>query len=184
MRFYLRLTDLIALTVLTWRIARQLIGDRFGPLAMLNAWADWLETAGLAAGGSSLVQRGYRWAGVAALLGAVLRGWHATQWRLPNPDPTAPTDLRIFTLNLLHHHDSGDDFARQIRREQPDVVVLQELTPRVARDLLAGLGDDYPYRLIEAIDGYSGFGIFSRRPLTDGGILRWPGNRFAQVATI
>lgn len=184
-RLDILLAHLTVLGTVVWRVARSLAGDRFGPLAMANAWSGWLETAGLAAAGHGLFYRRRRLAGLALLAAGAARAWGASQSRLPRHEPPAPTDLRIFTQNLLYRHPSGDGFTRLIQREQPDVILLQELTPAIADHIVAQLGADYPYRRLAPKDGSFGFGFFSRYPLTGGDLLRAPGgHRFVQIATV
>ncbi|HBY98614.1 MAG: endonuclease/exonuclease/phosphatase family protein [Ardenticatenaceae bacterium] len=183
-RLDILLADLTVLGTLAWRVARSLSGDRFGPLAMANAWSDWLETAGLAAAGHSLFHRKRFLAGLALLAVGAVRAWQASQWRLPHDEPLAPADLRVFTQNLLWPHRSGDGFTQLIQREQPDVLMLQELTPVIAGHILAELGNDYPHRFLEPAEGSFGFGLLSHSPLSGGEILRWPGGRrYVQIAT-
>ncbi|HYN88264.1 MAG TPA: endonuclease/exonuclease/phosphatase family protein [Ardenticatenaceae bacterium] len=179
-----RLADLTVLSVAAWAAARWRFKDRFGALAMLNAWSGWIEAGGLVAAGLTMWARRYLAgaAGFFAAAGAV--AWHAIEWRSPPGAPEAPVDLRLFSLNLLHDHPSGDAFARLIQRERPDVVLLQELTPSIACQLLAAVGDDYAYRLLAATSGSYGFGILSRHPLQEKALLRRPGSRYVQIATL
>lgn len=199
-RLDLLLADLITLASGGWAMARALLRDRFGPLAMANAWSGWLEVAGLAAAAHGRFYRGQRRLALGLL---ALAGWQASRavaLRLParlGPTPllgaaTAGgaqprgTDLRLLTLNLLYTHSRCDGFVALIQREQPDVVCLQELTPPVAERLCALLGDDYPHRLLAPSAGSNGYGILSRLPLVAGDFLQTPGgvSRYAQRATV
>ncbi len=53
----------------------------------------------------------------------------------------------------------------------PDVVCLQELTPKMAEAFVGRLGNQYPHRIFEPRPHVQGIGIASRYPLTGGEIL-------------
>jgi endonuclease/exonuclease/phosphatase (EEP) superfamily protein YafD len=61
------------------------------------------------------------------------------------PDARSPLRLRVLMANLLEDNVRHEDLDRLIRRERPDVVGLEELTP----DWVAGLASirgEFPYR--------------------------------------
>ncbi len=75
--------------------------------------------------------------------------------------------VRMLTANLWEG--AADPTALvAAARAQADVVVLQELTPRLA-DGLASLESDFPYRAVDAQAGAAGAGIWSRYPIVDSG---------------
>lgn len=82
------------------------------------------------------------------------------------------------TLTVLSFNTGGDrvDAAalrRLISRDQPDVVVLLELTPGTAAALdRAGLAAAYPHRLVKpAADPLAGAGLYSRIPVESPALL-------------
>jgi endonuclease/exonuclease/phosphatase (EEP) superfamily protein YafD len=96
---------------------------------------------------------------------------------------TAP--LRILTLNVLGGNDDGAPVAQLVTEESPDLVCLQELNPRMAEDLVARLGQEYPYYALLPEEGVTGLGVFSRHPLQDGGEIPDPAwAHGAQVVTV
>jgi len=93
--------------------------------------------------------------------------------------------LRVMTANVLYLTDDGSALEPLIRAESPDLICLQELNPRLAQDLTARLGRDYPYYTLRPEEDTSGLGLFSRYPLRDVGEIpdpAWPHG--AQTATI
>jgi endonuclease/exonuclease/phosphatase (EEP) superfamily protein YafD len=68
--------------------------------------------------------------------------------------------LRVLTANVYQRPRAARSLAAIVKRERPDVVSVQELTPRVARELGALLA----HRVIDARPGGPGTGLYSRRP--------------------
>lgn len=85
-----------------------------------------------------------------------------------NGQPT----LRVMTFNVLGNSDRPDLVAPLIESENPDVVLIQELSPRHSDDLTSRLGNQYPYRQFEPLYGRRGIGILSRFPLEPGTRLK------------
>ena len=69
--------------------------------------------------------------------------------------------LRVLTANLYQQPRAARSLAAIVRREKPDVVSVQELTPAMARELGALL----PHRVIDPRPGGFGTGLYSRTPL-------------------
>ena len=69
--------------------------------------------------------------------------------------------LRVLTANVYQQPRAARSLAAIVRREKPDVVSVQELTPRVARELRELL----PNRVIDVREGGFGTGLYSRLPL-------------------
>ena len=81
-------------------------------------------------------------------------------------DQRRPASLRLLTLNVEGGKASAEAVARCVREYRVDVLVAQELTPGMARQLTeAGLGGLLPFSEIDARPGYAGSGIWSRWPL-------------------
>lgn len=77
---------------------------------------------------------------------------------------TADFSLKIMSYNL-HGIPHIDGIVEVIRRQRPDILLIQECSPALASSSFHGLDDLYP-KLYVAVDG-KGFGqaIFSRYPL-------------------
>jgi endonuclease/exonuclease/phosphatase (EEP) superfamily protein YafD len=82
-------------------------------------------------------------------------------WSSP---PAGPT-LRVMTANLLVSNDNLSEVTGLIRAERPDVIALQELSPKMAEHLSRELRAQYPHQLLEPSTVPDGLGILSRYPL-------------------
>lgn len=81
---------------------------------------------------------------------------------------TVPTlgEISVLDANLFGPTDVGDDLLREISRLKPDIILLQELNPRVAERLAPILGDEYSCKVLNPQDGTTGMGVYSRFPCT------------------
>jgi endonuclease/exonuclease/phosphatase (EEP) superfamily protein YafD len=70
----------------------------------------------------------------------------------------------VLDANLLGPVDLDPAFYEEVARRRPDIITLQELNPRVAEQLSARLGNDYPYKALDAKPAVFGMGVFSRYP--------------------
>ncbi len=76
--------------------------------------------------------------------------WNGVQvlpWLLATP-PAAPgtkADVRILHANVLFTRDEMQTTIDMIRREKPDMFVLQEMTPESIEQVTKALADTYPY---------------------------------------
>lgn len=86
--------------------------------------------------------------------------------RVPGARAAGPT-LTVMTWNGLGRNDHMDDFLDAIRREDADVVCLQELSLLQSQVLDTEFAAVYPYRLLEPRTGVRGMGILSRYPLRE-----------------
>ncbi|TDQ51431.1 endonuclease/exonuclease/phosphatase family protein [Actinorugispora endophytica] len=105
----------------------------------------------------------------AALVAAVLVGLllpRALADAPPDPAPTGPA-LRVLTLNMYLGSADAETVVDLVRRNDVDLLSLQELTPDAADALeTAGIGGTLPHAVVEARLGASGGGLYSRHPLT------------------
>jgi endonuclease/exonuclease/phosphatase (EEP) superfamily protein YafD len=91
---------------------------------------------------------------------------------LPRAIPAgAPTDgvrLRVLAFNAKLGGASVRDLMALLRREQPDVVSVEELTPKLVTKLTAaGIASSLPYSAVRPDLGATGTGLWARYPLTD-----------------
>ena len=102
--------------------------------------------------------------GAAVLLVAVLvvAWWPAWTGRV-GPGPSTALPLRVLALNVQYTQDVGVAVNRQVAAEDPDVVVLTELSPLTLRHLDLR---QYPYSYEQPTPGAFGQGIWSRWPIT------------------
>jgi endonuclease/exonuclease/phosphatase (EEP) superfamily protein YafD len=175
-RFITALTAGYAVGIVAWQVLRLVAGDRWWWLALANAFSPYLFLPLVALLPLAVLAR-RRVAFVATVVPLVVflvlyGGLFLPQISRAGADDA--TTLRVMTLNLLVLNDDGAAVQRQIQAESPDVICLQELTPRMAADLEQRLGDEYPHFSLMPEGDTSGAGVFSRYPLRDEGELPDP----------
>lgn len=172
-----------------WLLLWRRVGDRWGWLGMLNAWAEWGLLMLTALGGSALLRR--EGAQAAALLGVaagvahrlpsnpLLAAFALRTGRMREAVPALPSALPItlLTANLYKLNGDAAPHIALIRRHHPDILCFQELTPPLAAQLLDALGDAYPHRAWRPAPGAYGFGVLSRFPVEETGHWTEPGVR-------
>ena len=76
----------------------------------------------------------------------------------------------VMTLNMARGMADASTVVALARRENADVVALEEMTPEAVERLrAAGLTTDYPYAITAPAPEARGVGIFSRHPLLESG---------------
>ncbi len=144
-----------------------LMAEAFGPLLGLPALA--------ALGLGALSRRRWLLASAGAVTGLHV-SWLTTelrQARVPN-DGSAAADgnddgrLRLFSANVLFTNTDLGGIANEVHDTDPDVVILQEVSPPTLTGLSqAGTLDRFPYRSLTARPDPLGTAILSRFPLDD-----------------
>ena len=95
---------------------------------------------------------------------AFINGAHVLPWYFDEPYSTGGRELKLLQANV---HSTNTDYARflaLIDDEQPDVVVVQEVSPAWAEGLKR-LEGAWPHRVVEARDGNFGIALLSKLPL-------------------
>jgi endonuclease/exonuclease/phosphatase (EEP) superfamily protein YafD len=117
-------------------------------------------------------RRELRWATLSLAL-AALNGYAL----IPATLPTAvaadtrvtvdkATSVRLLLANLQFSNNAHQAFANLVRTRQPDVIVVQEVTPAWA-SVLTPLRKDFPAGKLIAREGAFGIGILSRWPIRE-----------------
>ena len=120
-----------------------------------------------AAAAAILLLVNHRW--IAALPCLVLVA-AATVTQVPrfiasSPRPEHSVAVRVLTANL-HDGAADPEAVTAAAREKADVLLLQELTPELAKRLTTvGLDSEFPYRSVDARPFATGIGIWSRYPI-------------------
>ena len=145
-------------------------------LAMAGAFVPYGALLWALAGVFTLVGAAGRWRLLAlpCALGLALHlAWAAAYLPGTPPQPTAST-LRVAALNTLYGKSDVTVAAQRLREADADVIVLLEVSdPFVETPALAGLLDQYPYRLGRTASGKVGYDdasatlVVSRRPMTE-----------------
>ena len=76
----------------------------------------------------------------------------------------AAAPIKVLTVNVSFRQFSARRLLEIVRRADPDIVVVQELTPHAEREL-AGLDEVFPQNRRFPADGPYGIGLWSRFPL-------------------
>ncbi|MBJ7339231.1 endonuclease/exonuclease/phosphatase family protein [Mycolicibacterium sp.] len=151
-------------------IAAAALASRFMPVTnhtvlILAALSPYLMTlAGLSALLFSLTRR--RWSVLAALvLTALAVVVELPMFIGPDPIPANTVEVRVLTANL--YEGAADPKALvAIARNRADLVVVEELTPDLAKSLAGeGINADFPYSTADARPFAAGVGIWSRYPV-------------------
>jgi endonuclease/exonuclease/phosphatase (EEP) superfamily protein YafD len=163
----------------TWLAAHLLTGDRIPILALSNFIAVYfffplpvVLLLGIFCRSRSLL--------IGFAIGAIafLALWgHLFLPRLSQPRASGAA-LTVMTYNVLAWHSHTDEIIANIRAENPDLVLIQELNHTLANALKTGLAAEYPYQVLDPVDNPTGIGAISRYPLRDTGErmpLRWIG---------
>lgn len=109
------------------------------------------------------------WAALAFGL-AVVNGMSASQILTPSPAsgtahcPGAPAQVRVASINVLYTSHDYQGVQDLIRKENPDAVVLMEMTPRW-RAAMEKFQQQYPYRYQTTGVEHRGVDVWSRLPV-------------------
>lgn len=98
--------------------------------------------------------------------------------RVPRRLADRPT-LRVMTFNVFGNSPQPELATTLIETENPDLLLIQELSPRHSFDLTGRLGTRYPYRAFEPLYGRRGIGVLSKFPIESLGWLRLGQDRYA-----
>jgi endonuclease/exonuclease/phosphatase (EEP) superfamily protein YafD len=155
--------------ILLWGLIRIFGLERGFPLTPLMAYTPYVTALALLVVGVAVALRNWAAAVAAALataclLAAVLPRAFGHGEALPAGD----VPLDVLSANI--HHGTADPAALMalIARRDPDVVSVQELTPRFARELeQIGMRRRFPYAALSLRFHVSGAGIYSRLPLRE-----------------
>lgn len=103
------------------------------------------------------------------IIGAVaasmaISAFYVLPWYLGSPAAAGGTELKLLHANVLSHNSEHDKLFKLVEDEQPDIIVLQEVSPQWATALQT-MKAAYPYGIVEARDGNFGIALLSRLPL-------------------
>ncbi|MFT6716476.1 MAG: endonuclease/exonuclease/phosphatase (EEP) superfamily protein YafD [Saprospiraceae bacterium] len=95
------------------------------------------------------------------------------------------TELSLMTYNVYFKNRTPMSVVKVIKQSNPDILVIQELTPQWNSILAKSIGQTYKHQKIIPMRGTHGIGIYSRFPIVAEAILNNKSNRaFAQVLEI
>jgi endonuclease/exonuclease/phosphatase (EEP) superfamily protein YafD len=154
-----------------WLLVDLILGDRFAYLGFVNILAVYLffplPLAGLVA---ALTHR--REIIIGTILGAaaflVLWGTlFLPRLSAPPKGGNPHSSLTVMTFNVLGLQAFTAPLVDVIQAVDADVVFLQEINTRHADALQRELIVEYPYQILDPVDGVSGMGLISRFPLRE-----------------
>jgi endonuclease/exonuclease/phosphatase (EEP) superfamily protein YafD len=158
----------LAALCLAWAAVRLLGLERGFPMVAVLSWTPIAAAAAVLVVVVAAVLR-QRAAAVVALLAAVALVAVVAPRALGGPSGAeggSGPSLRVLTTNMRLGHGSPEALVRLVRRQRPDVVSVQELTPALEHELdEAGLTTVLPHTLLRPVPGGSGIGLYSRLPL-------------------
>jgi len=150
-----------------WALLRLLGIDNGFPLAAMMAFTPYVAVAAFLVAGVAAALSNWAATAVAGL--ATLSLAAVVLPRAVGSDLVAPEGretLRVLAANVHHGGADPDALVALVDRLHPDVLSVEELTPRFARELAAaGLGSRMPNGVLETHRSASGAGLYSRWPL-------------------
>lgn len=153
--------------VAIWAVIRAFGLDRQPPIVPLIAYTPYVAVLALLVLGIAVALENWAAALLATAATAALLAAVAPR-AIGDPEaiPPGSTELRVLSSNIhLGHADAGA-LVRMVRRLRPDVLCVQELTPRFSHELEAdGILRLLPHAVLSIEPHHSGGGIFSRLPV-------------------
>lgn len=119
--------------------------------------------------------RGYILLGVATI---ALNAYFVVPWFLPvasdfEQSATSAEPVKLMLANVLASNGNAERFIELVKKEQPDVLLMQEATPAWLA-LLEQIDAAYPYKLSEPRDDPFGIALYSKFPLDSSAIIEAP----------
>lgn len=153
--------------VAAWTVVRVFGLDRGVPLVPLMAFTPYVTVAGFLVAGIATALRNWAAAALAALATLCLAA--AVLPRAIGDGTIDPGDRETFTVvsaNVYRGAADAEALVALVDRYDADLLTVQELTPRFARELrAAGIGARLPRAIVETRPEAAGGGIYSRLPL-------------------
>jgi endonuclease/exonuclease/phosphatase (EEP) superfamily protein YafD len=163
---------LLVLPGLIWVVVR-LVGFERGPLVQLLAFTPYVAVWSVLPLAVSLSLRRWWVAGVAAVV-VLAFAWIVLPRWVGSGSPASAggaRTIRVLTANLLVGKADASELVDLIRDHEVDLAALQEYTADAEAALsLAGIGELLPYRETHPVTGGRGSAVYSRFPLSGGGV--------------
>jgi len=146
-----------------WLLVRGVGYDHRTPFAQLVSFTPYVAAFSLVPLVAAAATRRWRVAVVAGLVVALFAAFVVPRV-VPGRAPSGGDRLRVMAFNTKIGAGSVDDLAALVRREKPDVLTVQELTPEWAAKFAAL--SLFPYSALRALPGAAGTGIWAKYPLS------------------
>jgi len=155
--------------VLGWFIAYLAFGDQFGFLALINSLAVYLFfPVPLLIAAALFMRRKALMVGVGGICLAFIWLWGGLfipKQRAVSAHTTNDGYLSVMTYNLLGWHSLVENQIEIIHKENPDVVMLQELNFSTSQVVQSELSAEYPYQILAPGSDVAGMGVISKYPI-------------------
>jgi endonuclease/exonuclease/phosphatase (EEP) superfamily protein YafD len=186
-----------ALVLLGWTVAivlavcaviRIAVGDDGSVAVAVNAFTLWLYLPSYLLFALAVVLRRRLLTVIAALIVGchVVWVWPVGEGAaaIPAAARHAPSFL-LFSANVDFENPTPLRLLREVRRVDPDVIDLQEVTPEwVDRLRATGLLRRYPYHVLAPATGPNGTALLARFPLRNAKVLTTRGDRMARATVV
>jgi endonuclease/exonuclease/phosphatase (EEP) superfamily protein YafD len=94
----------------------------------------------------------------------LLNAWFVVPWYLAfGVENSDDSDIKLLHANVLVSNDSSLRFIALVNNESPDIVVMQEATPRWMNSI-GEIDALYPYKIVEDRDDPFGIALYSKFP--------------------
>jgi endonuclease/exonuclease/phosphatase (EEP) superfamily protein YafD len=150
-----------------WALIRLLGLDSGFPLEAMMPFTPYVAALAVAAVALGLALR-TRLAAALATIAALVLGIAVLprQFETETVSAAGHPTLRVLAANVHEGGANPAGFMRLVDELHPDVVTVEEFTPRFRHELkLAGIASRLPYRALDAEPGAQGTAIYSRYPL-------------------
>ncbi|BDD05236.1 endonuclease/exonuclease/phosphatase family protein [Aureibacter tunicatorum] len=95
------------------------------------------------------------------------------------------TEISFMTYNIFFKNHQPKSSINIIKKKNPDIIAIQELTPKLKQLLDKQLSSEYRYKKTLAMKGTHGLGIYSKYKITSNEFLYNSNNLpYAQVLTV
>lgn len=131
---------------------------------MLRTFLFHLAPVAIALTGACAWLRQWRLAVASALLVILAAGPTARHYRPKSPPALQGETVTVMSINLLAANNQAAPIIRQIRQNDPEILIFQEYTSFWHAALQDALGADYPYCCSLTREDSFGSAIYSRRP--------------------
>jgi endonuclease/exonuclease/phosphatase (EEP) superfamily protein YafD len=158
---------LLVAGVAGWALIRGVGFDHQTPFAQVISYTPYVGVLSVVVLLAALATRQWRIAGAAVLVVLVFAAFVVPR-AVGGGGHSTGEPLRVLAFNAKIGGASVSALLAFLRRERPDVLSIEELTPSLAADLAAaGISDLLPYQALRPQLGASGTGLWARYPLTD-----------------
>ena len=97
----------------------------------------------------------------------------------------ADKEIKVMTYNLFFKNNRPNQSIAIIKNANPDVIFVQELTPKWTSEIDKTIGGTYKYKLIKPLRGTHGIGIYSKYKINNQEFLNNSSNKpYAQIVDL